>query len=278
MKRIIFLCITFFAAFVLLTVYCNAETISLKSGQKIEGDIVEITQKYIKIDVGGVPMTYFVDELEDASAYFARIKPAGDKPVKKILTPYELKSDVKKTVLFLMENPEYRQAILLSSQEKYKAAAEIFQKLLKGDTPVLYSAAALKIIADMDNEVIDQETCRLLFQGENSVLEGKTEDALSFLKAALEKNSDYAEGNAELGKMYLTMEQYKLAELYLLRAVELDAANPIFYLALGGAQVSLEQYKDARANLMKAAAIFKKAGNEKMVKEILSSVASFPKQ
>ncbi|MFH1655084.1 MAG: hypothetical protein ABH954_00530 [Candidatus Omnitrophota bacterium] len=42
-----------------------AETITLKSGKKYEGDIVEKTDKYIKIDIGvGMPVTYFLDEIE----------------------------------------------------------------------------------------------------------------------------------------------------------------------------------------------------------------------
>lgn len=278
MNKIIFLSIVFSATAICLPGYCKAETISLKSGQKIEGEVVEITKKYIKVDFEGVPTTYFIDELEDGAGFLSRIKQDGKKAQKKAATPYELKAGVKKTMSSLMEDPQYKQAILLSSQEKYKEAVEIFQKLLEGDTPVLYAAGAMKIIADMDNKVIDQKTCQLIFQGENSILDGNTEEALSFFKAALEKKPDYVAGNAELGKAYLMMEQYKLAELYFSKAIELEAGNPLFYLALGGAQVSSEEFKEARVNLMKAAALFKKMGEEKIVKEILTSLSTFPKQ
>lgn len=40
-----------------------AETIILKSGQKVEGKIIEKTDKYIKIDFQGVSLTYNVDEI-----------------------------------------------------------------------------------------------------------------------------------------------------------------------------------------------------------------------
>jgi tetratricopeptide (TPR) repeat protein len=40
-----------------------AETIVLKSGQKIEGRILEKTDKYIKIDFQGMPLTYYVDDI-----------------------------------------------------------------------------------------------------------------------------------------------------------------------------------------------------------------------
>ncbi len=41
-----------------------AETIVLKSGKKVEGKIIEKTDKYIKVDFDGVPLTYFFDMIE----------------------------------------------------------------------------------------------------------------------------------------------------------------------------------------------------------------------
>lgn len=56
--------------FIILLLIClcfqivtSAETIVLKSGKTIEGKIVEKTDKYIKIDFYGVPLTYFLDEI-----------------------------------------------------------------------------------------------------------------------------------------------------------------------------------------------------------------------
>jgi hypothetical protein len=44
--------------------YVFAETIITKSGKTIEGKLIEKTDKYIKIDFQGVPITYFLDEIE----------------------------------------------------------------------------------------------------------------------------------------------------------------------------------------------------------------------
>lgn len=41
-----------------------AETVALKSGKTIEGKITEKTDKYIKIDFDGTPLTFFLDEIE----------------------------------------------------------------------------------------------------------------------------------------------------------------------------------------------------------------------
>jgi len=46
--------------------YANvfAETILLKSGKKIDADITEKTEQYIKIDLAGVPLTYFYEDID----------------------------------------------------------------------------------------------------------------------------------------------------------------------------------------------------------------------
>ena len=41
-----------------------AETITLKSGKTIEGKILEKTDKSIKVDINGVSVTYYIDEIE----------------------------------------------------------------------------------------------------------------------------------------------------------------------------------------------------------------------
>ncbi|MCF7871103.1 MAG: hypothetical protein K9L95_03850 [Candidatus Omnitrophica bacterium] len=45
-----------------------AETITLKSGKKIEGNIIEETAEYIKVDFSGVPLTYYREEISDIEA------------------------------------------------------------------------------------------------------------------------------------------------------------------------------------------------------------------
>ena len=44
------------------------ETITLKNGKTVEGELLEKTDKYIKIAVSGVPITYYLDEIESISA------------------------------------------------------------------------------------------------------------------------------------------------------------------------------------------------------------------
>jgi tetratricopeptide (TPR) repeat protein len=58
---------------VLITLLCFpffvfAETIVLKSGKSVEGKLLEKTDKYIKIDFYGVPLTFFNEEVEKSES------------------------------------------------------------------------------------------------------------------------------------------------------------------------------------------------------------------
>ncbi len=56
---------TLFAIFILITSLASAETIKLKTGSLIEGKLVEKTDEYIKLDVSGVTVTFYNDEIEN---------------------------------------------------------------------------------------------------------------------------------------------------------------------------------------------------------------------
>ena len=53
---------------VMLTAFVFAETIILKSGKEIDGKILEKTDDYITVDFHEVPVTYFLDEIEQITA------------------------------------------------------------------------------------------------------------------------------------------------------------------------------------------------------------------
>lgn len=63
-KRLVGILISLLLLVFLFPVIIFAETIILKSGQKIEGKIIEKTNEYIKIDFQGASLTYFLDEIE----------------------------------------------------------------------------------------------------------------------------------------------------------------------------------------------------------------------
>ena len=62
--KIFIYCAVFFLFFIRLGF---SETILLKSGQKVEGRIVEKTDKYVKLDFQGVDLVYYNDEIDSVT-------------------------------------------------------------------------------------------------------------------------------------------------------------------------------------------------------------------
>jgi hypothetical protein len=62
--------IKFFFIYVILSYFATpvfADTILLKSGKVAEGELLEKTDKYLKINAQGLPITYFSDEIESVN-------------------------------------------------------------------------------------------------------------------------------------------------------------------------------------------------------------------
>jgi tetratricopeptide (TPR) repeat protein len=86
-----------------------AETILLKSGKTVEGAITEKTDKYIKVDYLGVPLTYYLDEIESidgnpVTSASQKISPVQPAPEYK--KPAEItggSSDEEKTIEMILE-------------------------------------------------------------------------------------------------------------------------------------------------------------------------------
>jgi hypothetical protein len=66
MHRMLFMALVL-AVFVLSCYsFSFADTVYLKSGNKVEGKIIEKSDDYLKVDIAGVAVTYFWDEIESA--------------------------------------------------------------------------------------------------------------------------------------------------------------------------------------------------------------------
>jgi hypothetical protein len=85
----------------IMTYAAFAETVILKTGQKVEGKITEKTDKYIKVDLEGVNLTYFLDEVAsiDGQKVEAADKQPQDKNPADAKTIFEKVREANKNVL-----------------------------------------------------------------------------------------------------------------------------------------------------------------------------------
>lgn len=94
-----------------------AETIVLKSGEIVEGKLIEKTDKYIKIDFQGVPLTYFLDEIQSV-----------DKVDIQSATIPNKKVDIQETA-----DSAYQKGENYMSQQNFDEAIIEFSKAIKLD-------------------------------------------------------------------------------------------------------------------------------------------------
>src|SRR4030042_653345 len=78
-----------------------AATIILKSGVKIESEIIEKTDEYIKINLQGVLLKYYFDEIEriDGESSYASQPPASQSAFTK--TPQDIFRDVSSAIVYI---------------------------------------------------------------------------------------------------------------------------------------------------------------------------------
>ncbi|MFC1755071.1 hypothetical protein ACFL96_17040, partial [Thermoproteota archaeon] len=78
--------VVFIVLFMLcITGHASGQKILLKSGKEIEGRVVKKTDEYIKVEIAGVEVSYFIDEIEsiegqDINSYV--IEPIGEEDAK----------------------------------------------------------------------------------------------------------------------------------------------------------------------------------------------------
>lgn len=72
-----------------------AETVVLKSGKMIEGEMLEKTDEYIKIDFHGIALTYFFDEISDIDGEKPAVFSAKKEELSTQTTEYPQEEQVK---------------------------------------------------------------------------------------------------------------------------------------------------------------------------------------
>lgn len=104
-----------------------SETVILKSGQRIEGKIIEKNEKYIKIDFSGVSLTYWLDEVKSIGDNGVRVN--NYKSIDEILSFPENRINLLTAILLVYK--EWDTNIDINKYEKRidEIAADISRKI-----------------------------------------------------------------------------------------------------------------------------------------------------
>ena len=142
-------------AILFISSFAFAETVILKSGKTTEGKIIEKTDKYIKIDIQGVPITYFNDEIKSID---------GKEPAAPVIKETVSKNntdtnEVKKKIgSFIQKAIDYAvEGNFKEAFQEYKNASEIKKTQLM--------EKYLKLLTDILNGKIEKDVGIHLFKG-----------------------------------------------------------------------------------------------------------------
>ncbi|RJO63704.1 MAG: hypothetical protein C4540_06385 [Candidatus Omnitrophota bacterium] len=213
-----------------------AETILFKTGKFISGTIVEKTDKYIKVDVYGVTLTYYLDEIKTIFE-----KSAG-----------------------LLYISGLKDAVDLKFQDAKKKLSSTADLLPLRDL----SLAAIKAIDDAESNLISQESAvyflkGLLYCGDNKVNEGIE----NFLKA-IQAEPEYELFYIYLGATYIGVEKFQDAidTLQKVLAINPDSAEGNHFL--GSLYVHLDRRPEGISYLEKSVPLYQEKGNTERIKAV----------
>lgn len=252
---------------VCLLTFAFAETIVLKSGKTIEGKIIERAENYIKVDIYGVPITYYFHEIE---------KIDGEERTELFFSPPANIHLGKGTKHY--DNGEYEQAI-----EEFKKAIEIKPDFYQAYHNLGLSYASLAQYQDAKNSFEktiqikpdSAETYKSL--GKVCIALKNYDDSLFYYKKYTELNPNDAQAYFDIGMIYNILGNAEQMIHYFEEAVKVNPNFAEAYSGLGSTYLFLKQYNKARENLQKAKGLFEKQGNHKAALEVEGSLKrNFP--
>ena len=167
--------------------FACADTIVLKSGQSVTGNILEKTDKYIKIEVEGVGVTYYSDELKSAS-FAEKVSDSPDKLIQDVLESGGINKQIE-------DLPKVFISGMVSSCEQ-KNTAEACSMMKEAAMGSFKSEDFNKSVVDALQLYYDKDRLSAMLGFFRSPLEKKItqEELLSESAEALPQKSEFAKG------------------------------------------------------------------------------------
>ena len=226
-----------------------AEVVKLKTGQTIEGEIVERTDEFIKVNFAGVPLTYYLDEIDSIDG----------KPQK----PQEIFAD----------NVRQAEHYRVQGYESYSAGNR--------QQAIIHYEKALQI----DPNNVDTYISLGTIYGELN----QYQQAIASYGKALQMDPTNATAHYDIGIVYNRLGQNQQAMSYLEKAVELSTASENcegdnwtdLVNLCGDADKQIEQFKaeleEVKAICLRESmvleTVLKCKNNKSMIKVVIDSLA-----
>ena len=215
-----------------------AETITLKSGKTIEGNILERTDKYLKVDFRGMKLTYDIDEVERIEGEILQQKadlPATVVEQEVISAPVETLSEGQSEII----DPNY---------DEFKNSFEKATKYFEQDEFDLALKEYDKAIQISPNKYPNVYLNRGLIYA----LKNDFDKALQDYNEAIRLDPRLTEAYSNRGQAYYQLKRYNDAVVDANKAVELAPENASSYMNRSIAYFGNSEYEKSLADLKKA--------------------------
>jgi len=230
-----------------------AEKVSLKSGSQIQGKIVEQTGRYIRIEVGGVPIKYYLEDIESIDG----VKPEHSaSPDKKATHSQEARKHYLKgeeyvsTAKFKEALTEFKAAIKIDPNfsDAYTATGFVYIMLQNFREAATHLEKALTI------NPADIKACENL--GVIHFYSGNYDKAIHYYEKAIKIDPRLVSAHNSLGSVYILLGKSKESIEHYQKALDADPYNAATYFNLGDVYYRIGQSDKAREYILKSKRLY----------------------
>ncbi len=187
----------------------SAEVVILKSGERVEGKIIEETDEYLMVDVYGVPIACFHADIAGVQ---------------------------KKTRKHLADNPlgqYFAKGLSYAINGEFIDAKKEFMNARGESNSKMPAQSALDIIADVFNQRVRKNTAIYMFKAVDYRCRGMQNQAIGEFSNAIANNKSYDKAYFNRGVIYGLKGQHEQAVLDYNKAIELNPDYVVAYFNRG---------------------------------------------
>jgi tetratricopeptide (TPR) repeat protein len=258
------------------------ETIVLRSGETVEGKIIEKTDKYVKVDFIGIPLTYFFEDIESidgkklvspsvSSTVSQPVSspaslPASPSVSSSVSSPVPSKLEVADDTPPLIKGLEYASKGENDlAEEMFVKASELNKTAIEFDDNVV---DALLLFNDFKSGKITKEYASVLFRGRKYSLENQNQQAIAEFEKAAKINPNNPNAYRGLATSNFFSGKNEEALKYLEMAISIAPNDARSYRDIGIIYLATGKNKEAKESFLKAKTIFQNEGESRNSQKI----------
>lgn len=277
-----------------------AETIVLKNGKSVEGRMVERTEKYIKINILDVPITYYFEEIDSINGekiipvtvkkeievkkedFQIKDKPDFEPQIMKKIETLSLSELAKAQEYFQKGMNYYKEKQYDEAIAEFKKALEINPNFAEGFYVLGYTYCSIgsnqEALTYFQNAIKIAPNYTDAYNGMAYALSvlGRYDESIDYYKKTLQIDENNLGALNGLGYAYASTGKSDEAVSYFKQAIKANFEYAPAYSGLGVLYYSLGKLAEAKENFIRAKELLEKEKDTDGVKAVEEYLSKFP--